>query len=91
MIYISSISYPPYLLFTSRDIVSASLEKLLGLSIVMETLFPGVKYFLPKRIKQIFALALRVGQEEENGGLKEHFGTILTIQLATWVVGLLAM
>ena len=46
---------------------------------------------LPKEIKQIFALALRVGQEEENGGLKEHFGTILTIQLAIWVVGLLAV
>merc|ERR1712037_266023 len=36
-------------------------------------------------------LVPRVGQEEENGGLKEWYGTILTIQLAVWVVGLLAI
>ena len=42
-------------------------------------------------LKKIFDLVFRVGQEEENGGLKEWYGTILTIQLAVWVVGLLAM
>ena len=42
-------------------------------------------------LQKIFDPALRVGQEEENGGLKEWYGTILTIQLAVWVIGLLAM
>ena len=33
----------------------------------------------------------RTGQEIENEGLVDQHGTILTIQLVLWVVGLLAM
>ena len=47
------------------------------------------EYF--KRFIKDFSFALRLGQEEETGGLKEQYGTLLAIQLATWVVGLLAM
>ena len=42
-------------------------------------------------IKELCYRTHRVGQEEENGGWEEQYGTILTIQLAIWVVGLLAM
>ena len=65
------------------------LARPLELCIVMAILFQGVVF--RNLCKFLFLIFDRLSQEEDDVGLRSQHDTIPTIQLAIWVVGLLAM